>query len=135
LFSVGANAKHGLKRSPEDKRRAVQKLLADEEWVARSDRWIAEVCKVSHTFVADLRRETTGNVASSTPRAGADGKVRRVPERKPPAPPTPPEPEEDFDDLEEEEDGATSNLGKAEARDRRPNTALVATAGCVASPS
>ena len=32
LFSVGANASHGLRRTNEDKRRAVMTLLEDAEW-------------------------------------------------------------------------------------------------------
>src|SRR6476661_4358033 len=32
LFSVGANASHGLRRTNEDKRRAVMTLLNDAEW-------------------------------------------------------------------------------------------------------
>lgn len=56
LFSVGANAQHGLRRSNADKRRAVQTLLADPEWVDWSDRKIAEACGVSVTFVSAVRR-------------------------------------------------------------------------------
>lgn len=32
LFIVGANASHGLRRTNADKRRTVERLLADEEW-------------------------------------------------------------------------------------------------------
>ncbi|TPN44428.1 hypothetical protein FJ981_27925 [Mesorhizobium sp. B1-1-4] len=55
LWSVGANAKHGLARSDEDKRRAVMRLLADEEWSDWSDREIARRCRVSDKFVAKQR--------------------------------------------------------------------------------
>ena len=41
LFSAGANAVHGLRRSNADKRRAVETLLNDEEWRAWSDNEIA----------------------------------------------------------------------------------------------
>jgi len=37
LHSVGANAKHGLRRSNQDKRKAVTTLLLDEEWYQWSD--------------------------------------------------------------------------------------------------
>jgi ParB-like chromosome segregation protein Spo0J len=37
LYSVGANAKHGLRRSQADKRRSVMLLLEDEEWSQWSD--------------------------------------------------------------------------------------------------
>jgi len=57
LHSVGANSRHGLPRSNEDKRRAVMRLLDDREWRELSDRRIAEICDVSHTFVAKLRKK------------------------------------------------------------------------------
>lgn len=56
LFSVGANASHGQRRTNEYKRRAVMRLLGDEEWGKWSDRKIAEQCGVSHNFVGDMRR-------------------------------------------------------------------------------
>ncbi len=69
LFSVGANARHGLRRTNEDKRRAVQTLLDDEEWSQWSDRHIAEACGVSHPLVASLRPDPqgTGNISSENP--------------------------------------------------------------------
>lgn len=72
LYSVGANAKHGLPRTNADKRRAVLTLLADPEWSARSDRWIGQQVAVSHTFVANLRAEGArlATVASQPTRSG-----------------------------------------------------------------
>lgn len=64
LFSFGANDAHGLRRTNEDKRRVVTAMLSDKEWSKWSDREIAAQCKVSHTFVAKLRSDLTGNVAS-----------------------------------------------------------------------
>jgi hypothetical protein len=55
LFSVSANADHGLRRTNEDKRRAVRKLLDDDEWARWSDREIARRCGVDHKTVATLR--------------------------------------------------------------------------------
>ena len=57
LFSVGANEKHGLRRTNADKRHAVRMLLSDEEWWLKSDHWIAEKCHVSPPFVGDVREE------------------------------------------------------------------------------
>lgn len=57
LLSVSANAHHGLRRTNEDKRRAVETLLKDEEWSQWSDREIARRAAVSHTFVTKLRPE------------------------------------------------------------------------------
>lgn len=62
LFSVGANAAHGLRRSNDDKRRAVRTLLADEEWRRWSDREIAKRCAVDHKTVAALRAELSGEL-------------------------------------------------------------------------
>lgn len=55
LYSVGANATHGLRRTNDDKRRAVQTMLDDAEWSTWSDRDIAKQCGVSHPFVAAVR--------------------------------------------------------------------------------
>lgn len=57
LFACGANATHGLKRSNEDKRRAVARLLQDEEWATWADREIARRCNVSAPFVGQMRAE------------------------------------------------------------------------------
>lgn len=56
LFSVGANASHGLRRTNDDKRRAVLTLLNDPEWAAWSDREIARQCGVGNKFVGDVRK-------------------------------------------------------------------------------
>src|SRR3954468_17862768 len=55
LYSCGANADHGLKRSNEDKRRAVVRLLEDEEWRAWSDSDLGRRAAVSHDFVRRIR--------------------------------------------------------------------------------
>lgn len=57
LYSVGANAHHGLRRTNADKRRAVETLLSDPEWVQWSDRKIAKACGVDNAFVSKLRKE------------------------------------------------------------------------------
>ena len=71
LHSVGSNATHGLRRSNDDKRRAVSILLQDElvsvdpstgkPW---SDREIARRCAVDHKFVAKQRTPLTGDIPS-----------------------------------------------------------------------
>jgi hypothetical protein len=56
LYSVGANAAHGLRRSNEDKRRAVRTLLADGEWSEWSDHEFARTCAVSNNFASEQRK-------------------------------------------------------------------------------
>lgn len=66
LYSVGANTEHGLRRTNEDKRKAVETMLTNEivsmdengkPWV---DREIARQCHVHHTTVGRIRAEHTG---------------------------------------------------------------------------
>jgi hypothetical protein len=57
LFSVGANASHGLRRTNEDKRRAVTVLLTDSEWAVWSNMEIARRCAVGEALVRTLRGE------------------------------------------------------------------------------
>lgn len=74
LYSVSANAKHGLRRTNADKRKAVKTLLQDEEWSQWSDREIARRCEVTHPFVSKMRSNLTGNDYQSK-RKGADGRT------------------------------------------------------------
>lgn len=55
LYSFGANDDHGLRRTNEEKRRAVLRMLDDFEWGELSDREIARIARVSHTYVAKIR--------------------------------------------------------------------------------
>lgn len=61
LYSVGANATHGLRRTNADKRRAVETILRDEEWAKWSDSEIGRRCGVSQPFVGTVRRELSQN--------------------------------------------------------------------------
>ena len=65
LFSVGANATHGLRRTNADKRRAVMRLLEDDEWKNWSDREIGRRTGVSNRFVSNLRADFTVNRSQS----------------------------------------------------------------------
>lgn len=77
LFSVGANGTHGLRRTNEDKRRAVLTLLEDSEWSQWSDRKIAEACGVSDKTVAACRAAIFGN-SEDAEGAGPKPVVRTV---------------------------------------------------------
>ena len=63
LHACGANDTHGLRRTSDDKRRAVDTLLKDAEWMTLSSHKIAELCHVSHPFVEKVR-ESVGNVSN-----------------------------------------------------------------------
>lgn len=62
LHSVGANSEHGLRRTNEDKRRAVMTMLtnpivsADEDGISWSNRAIAMQCRVSEKMVRIYRK-------------------------------------------------------------------------------
>ncbi len=60
LHGIGSNDSHGLRRTQADKRRAVERLLRDEEWGKWSNRKIAEAAKVEHKTVANVRRDLLG---------------------------------------------------------------------------
>lgn len=55
LHAAGANASHGLRRTNQDKRRAVETLLRDEEWGKWNNSEIARRCIVSESLVRTLR--------------------------------------------------------------------------------
>lgn len=57
VHSLGANAEHGKRRTNADKRRAVEQALSDASLAAMSSRRVAEICKVSKTFIENMRRE------------------------------------------------------------------------------
>lgn len=70
LASAGANTRHGLNRTNDDKRKAIRTVLLDEEARQWSDREIARWCKVHHETVANVRSEmeASGEIARSTDR-------------------------------------------------------------------
>lgn len=96
LFACSANVSHGLRRSNEDKRRAVMALLEDDEWGQWSDNRIAEQAGVSQPFVGNIRRQLITVISSNgdghegdereSPkperRKGKDGVTRTVPKKK-----------------------------------------------------
>lgn len=57
LYGFGANAKHGLRETRADKRRKIEAMLRDSEWVQWSDREIARKCGVDHKTVSAGRAE------------------------------------------------------------------------------
>lgn len=53
--AVAANTVHGLPRTNEDKRRAIEVLLMDAEWCTFSSRELAKMAGVSHTQINQYR--------------------------------------------------------------------------------
>lgn len=108
LFAAGANANHGVPRSNADKRKAVAAVLSDPDWSKKSDRWIAEVCNVSHPLVA-LVREQLAQVEKLPPdnepeaREGRDGKQYPAQTTTPPLSRPHPDDEAGGDDEEGDE--------------------------------
>jgi len=68
LYSVSANAAHGLRRTNEDKHRSVVILLEDHEWSTKANSWIAEKAAVNIRTVERIKAErraiTSDNVGS-----------------------------------------------------------------------
>lgn len=89
LYSLKANATHGLKRTNADKRKAVETLLKDAEWAAWSDRKIAEVCGVAHSFVAATRKPEVAAKQQENRIASAAKKTQQVESDSTPAAPAP----------------------------------------------
>jgi ParB-like chromosome segregation protein Spo0J len=56
IFSLSANAKHGLPRSNEDKRNSVKSCFEDIELSELSDKEIAKICDVSAMTVGRVRK-------------------------------------------------------------------------------
>ncbi len=56
LFSLGANADHGKRRTKADIRRSIETVLRHSEWSRRSDTWLAKICKVTDKTIARHRK-------------------------------------------------------------------------------
>ena len=56
-YAVGANDKHGHRRTSEDKRKAVELVLKDEKWRNRSTNSLAEMCAVSWGTVQSVWKD------------------------------------------------------------------------------
>lgn len=92
LFSVGANAQHGLRRTNADKRRAVETLLRDSEWAKWSNVEVGRKTGTSDEFVRKLRAEisppTVGGERTYTTKHGTQAtmQVSNMGKRPAPAP-------------------------------------------------
>jgi hypothetical protein len=75
LYSLSANASHGLRRTNEDKRKAVNVLLNDAEWSVWSDREISRQCGVGAPFVGDLRKSMCNPITDAVRTVERNGKT------------------------------------------------------------
>lgn len=75
LQSVGANSRHGLRRTNADKRKSVETLLRDEEWRQWADAEIARRCAVDPKTVGNIRHmlELNREIPDTLIRKRADG--------------------------------------------------------------
>ena len=77
VLAIKANVKHGKPLSRAERREAARSLL--HAFPERSDRWVAEVCGLSHTTVALVRR--SDSLPNEKMRTGRDGRRRPVDRR------------------------------------------------------
>lgn len=75
-FSFSANKSHGLRRTNEDKQRAITAALAHPQSRGLSNRQIAEHCGVAESTIRNHRKPTAQNAQSTCiERTGRDGRT------------------------------------------------------------
>jgi hypothetical protein len=76
-YSFGVNKSHGLRRTNEDKRKAVEAALEHAKGEKLSDRAIGDHCGVSYRMVEEIRKSlvSTGKLSQSNTRVGKDGRT------------------------------------------------------------
>jgi hypothetical protein len=76
LHSFGVNETHGFRRSADDKRRAVIRMLKDEEWGKWPQGQIAKVAGVSREYVSRVWQSVKDTVTYNRSQVeGADGRT------------------------------------------------------------
>lgn len=88
LAAFGANSSHGLPRSPDDKRACIKACLALPEYADKSDRHVAELCKVSKWLVGQVRAELAGAAKPAPRTVPAATKAAPAPTQPEPRPAT-----------------------------------------------
>ena len=123
LFSVGVNSAHGLRRSNEDKRKAVMTILDDVEWAEWSDITIAKKCQVTGAFVGRVRK--TLNLESTARKyVNQHGKVVAIDTTNRGRPTEPPEVMPIYDEGDIENDHHVQELADANVELAEENTLL-----------
>ena len=83
-YSFAANKTNGLRRTNDDKQRAVKSALMHPNGAGLSDRQVGSHVGVDHKTVAGWRAklEGTGEIPQLNKRTGSDGKKRKQPDRR-----------------------------------------------------
>ena len=81
LFSIGANAAHGLRRTKEDKLRAIRIALDDFEFSESTDAELAKLCNMTRQTVNRLRKEL--GIEQKAHEVTRNGETFKQAERKP----------------------------------------------------
>jgi hypothetical protein len=87
-LAIRLNLPHGRPLAGQDTRRRVE--LALHELRDRSDGYIADLCKVTQSYVSRIHRRLRPVLSCSEKRRGLDGKVRKLPQKTAGSPSTPP---------------------------------------------
>ncbi len=77
-YGIAANQDHGLRRSNEAKRNSVVAALHHPNGRTMSDRELADHCGVSHTFVANVRKDQGIDESERTGKDGRKINVARI---------------------------------------------------------
>jgi len=90
VYALGANADHGLPRTPADNRNAVEMALKDPQLEKLSVRELSEVCRVPKSTVSDILRRINeakdkrkGGTKSGKDKKGANGNGTRTTAKPP----------------------------------------------------
>ena len=123
LYSVQANSRHGLRRTNEDKRKAVMTLLEDMEWSEWSDHKIAEICRVSHVTVGRVRKSLQKESPDEVKYINKHGQEATMKKKETPPPVATLKPAEQA--VEEEEDDKFTALAVAHEELAEENAKLM----------
>lgn len=117
LHALSANAEHGLRRSQFDKRRAVQMALEDKEIGQKTNREIAKLCRVSHTYVNRVR-ESLKPKAQSQELASKTSNWPKSEAKVETFPPDTPDEDESYGSYTELDEALDTNAALAEEIER-----------------
>ena len=66
VYCLGANHKHGLRRTNADKRHSVEMALGHAAWESLSDNEVAKRCGVSQNFVSEIHRSLKSDLSEKS---------------------------------------------------------------------